>query len=126
MRHGARVAWFAVTAVVAGLLATALRVERVLGEAAAPSLVFDVDVSHDALAEMPAAEIDRAWRERLREYDVETSPRPATRSDAVTVRVTVVGADDGDRDAVVSSLRSGARLELVMVREGDDVMARWF
>ncbi|MBZ0235998.1 MAG: hypothetical protein K8M05_26960, partial [Deltaproteobacteria bacterium] len=127
MRHGALVVWFAVTALVAGLLATGLRAERVVG-ATAPSLIFDVAIPHEAFEELRADDVERSWRRRLTAYDVQTELGPDTGDgdDAMRVRVTVIGADGSKRDAVLAALTSSARLELVFVAEGDRAMQRWY
>ncbi|HUQ02534.1 MAG TPA: hypothetical protein VM261_08575 [Kofleriaceae bacterium] len=126
MRAGLRIGWFAAAALVTGVLASALQVERLAGDATAPSLVFDVEVPRDALEVVTAASIEQTWRERMREHDVQVTPGAPARDGHVGVRVTVVGAYPAKELIVASALTSSARLELAMVRSGDPAIARWY
>jgi hypothetical protein len=126
MHAGLRLGWFAAAALVTGMLASALQIERLAGEATAPSLIFDVEVPRDVLEVMSAAAIEQTWRERLREHDVQVTPGAPAREGHVGVRVTVVGAYPAKQAIVESALTSGARLELAMVRSGDPAIARWY
>jgi hypothetical protein len=126
MHAGLRLGWFAAAALVTGVLASALQIERLAGEATAPSLIFDVEVPRDVLEVMSAAAIEQTWRERLREHDVQVTPGAPAREGHVGVRVTVVGAYPAKQAIVESALTSGARLELAMVRSGDPAIARWY
>ncbi len=89
----ARVALGAATAVVAGLLATGLRAERVTGTLAEPPLVFEVAVPDEVLAEQAAAAIEQIWRARLHAYDVRPGSIAAPAASVQGVRVEVIGAD---------------------------------
>jgi hypothetical protein len=114
-----------VATLVGGLAASAFRVERIAGDAAEPSLDFDVDVSDEALAEMRAGEIEATWRARLRDFGLRFAPKRASRSDAMGVRVKVVGAEPRDEVRIENALTYSARLEIRLVLDETEAMTAW-
>ncbi len=124
MRDHARAGLALATAGVALALAIGLRAERLAGDAAAPGLVFVVDVPELALEELDPATIAEVWRRRLRGATVRTAPAPASHGDTVGIRVEIGG--ERDVEEVRAALVASGRFELRWVRDGAAVTAGWY
>ncbi len=105
--------------------ATALRAERVLGDAGQPSLIFGVDVPYDAPDTMRLEDVEATWRQRLRRYHLKIGLGERTHEDAIGVRVEVIGAGPADARMVQQALTSAAHVELRPVVSETQTATAW-
>lgn len=113
------------TAAVVLLGATALRFERVLGDAGQPSLTFGVDVPYEARDTMRLEDVEATWRRRLRELHLKIGLGERTREDSIGVRIEVIGAGPADARRVQHALTSAAHVEIRPVVAGTDTAVAW-